>query len=47
MFLGEIEGELHVLSNLERIQEISSNIIWPSLIDAENKAIIPEVCVEV
>eukprot|EP00794_Sanderia_malayensis_P007448 gene7448-8270_t len=40
--IREIEGELHVLSNLERIQDIGFNIIWPSLIDSDNKAFIPE-----
>ncbi|XP_065059164.1 pleckstrin homology domain-containing family G member 7-like isoform X3 [Rhopilema esculentum] len=40
--IREIEGELHVLSNLEKIKEISENLVWPTLIENDPKTFIPE-----
>ena len=41
--LDEIESELHVISNIEKIREISENLIWPSLVGTDPKTFIPEV----
>ena len=32
-----------MLSNLEKIKEISENLVWPTLIENDPKTFIPEV----
>ena len=39
----EIESELHVISNIEKMREINENLVWPSLLGTDPKAFIPEV----
>ena len=43
LFLDELEGKVVFLSNLERIQEINNNLIWPTFADQDPKAYVPEV----
>jgi len=40
--INEIESELHVISNIEKIREINENLVWPSLLGTDPKAFIPE-----
>ena len=32
-----------MVSNIEKIREISENLIWPSLLASDPKAFVPEV----
>ena len=42
-FSEGIEKRVSFVANLERIQEIQDNIVWPTLLENEKNSYIPEV----
>ena len=42
-FAEELEGKVKSVANYERLQELQSSLVWPSITELDPKAFIPEV----
>lgn len=43
VFTEELEGKVKSVANYERLQELQSSLVWPSITELDPKAFIPEV----
>ena len=42
-FAEELEGKVKSLANYERLQELQSSLVWPSITELDPKTYVPEV----
>ena len=42
VFPGELDDKMNWLKNFERLLEIQRNIVWPTVMDLDPKAFIPD-----